>query len=481
MIRNVCIVFLCLLCVLHINAQSSIDDDYNCFTIIAGKYATEDGSVLVAHNEDDSGTQLVNLYKVPAKSYPEKSKVVFKHLAKESQVAKTYGYFWIEMPKQDFADSYMNEFGVTIVSNKCRSREEGGRITEGGIMFWLRRLMAERCKTALEAVELAGSLIEKFGYRSSGRTYCIADPNDAWVLSVVQGKHWVAQRLITDHIMVIPNYYVIGEVDLENKEKFRGSKDLVKYAIERKWYSPKKDGKFNFRKAYSNPNTLKSKSNFMRKWAAVSMLYDKKFKEKDEFPFSMRPKKRVNVADLIAVLRSHYNEIPNSRCEPSVNPHQCHWKSICDNSTQYSFVAQLRRKMPSEVGNVLWYAPFRPCLQAFTPWYWGVKDTPVRYRRNDHVMALKEHFNPPDRVFVEDPNHIFWNYVNFAKQFDSENNKTIKKNKKKKFKFEKRLFKKQKRFEKKALKLLEKDKNECIDYLTDYTNEQLVKSEKMNQ
>ena len=35
-----------------------------CFTIVAGKDATVDGSVIIAHNEDDSPPQVVNHYKI---------------------------------------------------------------------------------------------------------------------------------------------------------------------------------------------------------------------------------------------------------------------------------------------------------------------------------------------------------------------------------------------------------------------------------
>ena len=43
----------------------SAAQDYNCFSVIAGRDATVDGSVLMAHNEDDSGEQMLNIYVVP--------------------------------------------------------------------------------------------------------------------------------------------------------------------------------------------------------------------------------------------------------------------------------------------------------------------------------------------------------------------------------------------------------------------------------
>jgi hypothetical protein len=45
--------------------------------------------------------------------------------------------------------------------------------------YMLRRLLAERTKSAREAVLPAGELIEKFGYRASDRTYSIVDRNEA--------------------------------------------------------------------------------------------------------------------------------------------------------------------------------------------------------------------------------------------------------------------------------------------------------------
>ena len=83
----------------------------------------------------------------------------------------------------DFADSYLNEWGVTIASNACRSREDSTGLTKGGISYWLRRLMAERARTAREAVQIGGELVEKYGYDSSGRTYCIADAQEAWLMA----------------------------------------------------------------------------------------------------------------------------------------------------------------------------------------------------------------------------------------------------------------------------------------------------------
>lgn len=45
------------------SAQNSFD--YNCYTVIVGKNASLDGSVFIAHNEDNSGDPFIELHKVP--------------------------------------------------------------------------------------------------------------------------------------------------------------------------------------------------------------------------------------------------------------------------------------------------------------------------------------------------------------------------------------------------------------------------------
>ena len=187
----------CLLgCLVFVAAQ-----DYNCFSIIAGRDATVDGSVLMAHNEDDGGEQMLNIYVVPASD-------------------KNLRYIWCEFPGMEVADVLMNQFGVSIASNGCPSREDKGELFGEGILYEVRTSVAKYAHNAREAVELIGTLVETFGYRGSGRSYIVADPLEGWVVSVVKGKHWVAQRVPDDQVMTIPNYYVIGEIDLDDEDNF---------------------------------------------------------------------------------------------------------------------------------------------------------------------------------------------------------------------------------------------------------------------
>ncbi len=154
-----------------------------------------DGSVLLAHNEDDHGRLLVNIYKVPPQEHRRGDVFTMKGGAHLPQTGNTPGLLWLEIPENDFADAYVNEYGVAVTSNSCPSREDKPELSAGGIGFSLRRLVAERAQTAREGVRIAGELISQYGYNASGRTYIIADAREGWFLHAVKGKHWVARRV----------------------------------------------------------------------------------------------------------------------------------------------------------------------------------------------------------------------------------------------------------------------------------------------
>jgi len=142
-----------------------------CFSFVVGKDASADGCVIVAHNEDDGPPQIVNHHKVPRRTHPRGATVKLRNGGAVEQVQQTWAYLWSEMPGMRFSDSYVNEWGVTVTSDNCPSREDKPEISEGGIGYMLRRLVAERAPTAREGVLLAGRLVERFGYIDSGRQW----------------------------------------------------------------------------------------------------------------------------------------------------------------------------------------------------------------------------------------------------------------------------------------------------------------------
>jgi len=72
--------------------------DSECFTVLVGRKASADGSVMIAHNEDDRGNIVVNLRKI----------------APGETGGGTAGLLWIEATTQEFADSFIKGHGVLV-------------------------------------------------------------------------------------------------------------------------------------------------------------------------------------------------------------------------------------------------------------------------------------------------------------------------------------------------------------------------------
>lgn len=461
-----------------LSAQQANENPFNCFSVLAGKNATADGSVMFAHNEDDWGDRMVNFYKVPAMDHQADEMITMETGAQLQQSDKTYSYLWLEMPEMSFSDSYMNQWGVTIASDACSSREENGELTDGGIGYWLRRAMAERAKSAREAVKIGGALVSQFGYASSGRTYCIADTREAWMLSVVNGKHWVAKRVPDDEVAIIPNYYTITTINLKDTLNYYGSADLVDYAVKMKWYN-KSMGEFNFREAYSDQENLKNMGNIVRHWSAINLLSEKQYGIEESMPFSFKPKQKITLSMLFTVLRNHNegSEYDKSQGYTLGNPHED--RAICSPTTQYGFVAQLRSSMPAEVGAVLWLAPFRPCVHPFTPWYMGMTEMPEGFARGIYAEALATHFDKTENIMEAAPGHKFFEFVDYAKETDKDYLNRIDAIRLEIKTLEDELLLNQDGFERKANKLYTMDAERSKRSMTEYSLRQVGRAMEM--
>ena len=348
-----------------------------CFTVLVGRNASADGSVMVAHNEDDRGEIVVNLRKIKARDQGAPRKVALGNGAVHETGGKTAGFLWIEATTQEFADSFINDHGVLVTSDSCPSRVTEEDYTDGGIGWMLRRLVAEQATSAREAVRIAGELIEKYGYRSSGRTYSIADKTEAWMLAVLRGRHWYAQRVPDDEVAVIPNHFTIRGIDTGDPDRFMGSRDIVEYAAKNGWYDGAKDGPFDFKKAFDRPSDreLAADGNALRHWRGSCLITGRSLELKREYPFSVKPPKKMTADGLRAILRDHYEGTPYDVTDGyrSGTPNRTKYRTICTASTINAFVVSLAAKGPEPTAISIWLAFGKPDTTVFLPLYYGAK------------------------------------------------------------------------------------------------------------
>ena len=459
----------------------SITGEFNCSTIIVGKNASATGNVLIGHNEDDGGMQVVNFYKRYADNNPGE-KIVLKNGAVVDQAKGTFGHIWLEMPGQDFADSFLNENGVLITSNSCPSIERHGEIIDGGIGYNLRKIVAERAKSARHGVEIAGEILSAFGYDASGRTYTIADTAEAWMLSVVRGKHWAAMRIPDNHVVYLPNFYIIREIDFEDHEKFMTSSGLKDYAIRMNWYDPE-SGEFNFRQVYGSPRSAESMSNKGRMWTGVNLLSTDKYDISNELPECFIPAKPVTIEDLIEILGNHYEgtQLDDSEHYTLHNPHENKIMNICARHQQLSFVAELKSGLPVEIGCRLWIAPRRGCVHTYIPVYYGINDFPPSYRYYEEDNKVYEmHFQPPDDMYNKENGKAWWAFMEVTDYVDEDYKARIGERRKFKNELQQEYFKLAEGFDAEITSLWQKDRSKALEEITEFSNMIFDKALKSN-
>jgi len=130
--------------------------------------------------------------RAPGYDYPKLPKTL--PLGQIPQAAHTYAYI-----DSDYA--VMSEQGLMF--GECTDNSlwlENRPVKAGGGIFYsseLARVALERCRTAREAVQLMGKLIDTYGLYGTGETLMVADQHEGWVFEMQPvptgiGGLWIA-------------------------------------------------------------------------------------------------------------------------------------------------------------------------------------------------------------------------------------------------------------------------------------------------
>ena len=129
---------------------------------------------------------------------------------------------------------------------------------------------SERCDTARCAIQLMGDLAEKYGFYGpewavhdenaedeSGEALTVSDKNEAWMFHVMPDDSgasaiWVAQRVPDDHITVVANQFVIGEINVADTVNFMASSNIFAVAERNSLWSSTWNTPFHFSRVYGN-------------------------------------------------------------------------------------------------------------------------------------------------------------------------------------------------------------------------------------
>lgn len=398
-----------------------------CTSIMVGKKATTDGSVITCHSCDGNYRTWLNI--VPHKTWPEgaKRKVTWGLLHTETstdrrnliekgeipQVAETYSYMNVAYP-------CLNEkqlaFGETTIGGKRELINDDG-------LFLIEELQAvalERCATAREAIRLMGELATTYGYGDDGECLTVADKNEVWHFEIMGGgvmqvgAVWAAVRIPDDHVGVSANIPRISTLDLKKPDYYMASDNVVSLAEELGFYDSKGGEPFKFWKAYSGRKPYSTREYYILSTMAPSLNLKP---DMDELPFSVKPEKKVDVRDVMNYYRSTYQGTdldalknllvpkgfpgrgqdnqgaqPEMVISPAVSPWMSYEmrsllntlkpgavesnRTIAISGCSYSQVIQCRDWLPDEIGGIAWFSFDNPACSPRIPVYAGVLSLP---------------------------------------------------------------------------------------------------------
>lgn len=430
----------------------------SCTSIMVGKKASADGSVMTSHTCDSWYRTWMQI--VPAKEYkndtvtaiydgrmhtqsPQDSTKMYRK-GIIPQVKKTYRYL-------DTAYPCLNEkqlaIGETTISGRDTLRNKKGMF----MIEELERIVLERCSTARQAITLMGELVKKYGYGDSGECLTIADKNEVWIFEIFGegpkniGGIWAAVRIPDEHIAVSANISRIGTIDVNNKDMYMASDNVFDVAKKLKLWDGKEE--FCFWKVYSGGNYFGEKKNYsVREYYIMNALAPSLCLSDtvENLPLSVKPDKKVSVKDVSMLLGSYYegsdknlsarhlipnpkrkdkngniveNE-PDSIVSPVSNPwmrpdeinmYYAMGDSVMKNIRTvsvpwcaYSTVIQLRSWLPDEVGGVAWIALDNPGESPRFPVFCGNTELPqmlqVCGQHSERDDAALWHFRKTNRL-----------------------------------------------------------------------------------
>ena len=418
----------------------------SCTSIMVGKKATTDGSVITSHTCDGRYRTWLTMEK--AQSFDKKAThKVYKGtlktetawdqrkmiLAGEIEEAEsTFAYLNTAYPCLNEKQLAIGE--TTIVGPKELVNEEGlFQIEE------LERIALQRCTTARDAIKLIGELIKEHGYGDWGECITIADKKEVWQLEIFGegpdkiGGVWAAQRIPDDHVGISANISRIGKIDLQNPDYFMVSDNVFKAAKKLKRWDGEKE--FKFWEVYGGvEKPFKIREFFVLNAFAPSLNLDF---EASELPFSVKPDSKISVNDVMAmyretyegttydmtqnlkVIKKKYNDdkevigqdtilAPNAHPWPTGNCRKVsnflqkdaieYQRTVAVSWCSYSFVTQLRDWLPDEVGGVAWFSFDNPGQSPRIPIYSGASELPEsfnycgqkRFREDAAIWAYRK-------------------------------------------------------------------------------------------
>ena len=404
-----------------------------CTNLIVGKKASADGSVICTYNCDGFGFA-GSLFHTPAGRHAPGELIAIRGWGPvhEGQYVDQVDYTFNVV-------GFMNERQVTIVESTFDGRLE--LQNREGLLdyFSLMRLALQRSATAREAIAWMGTLVEEYGYNSTGESITVCDPNEAWIMEMIgkgpgrKGAVWVALRIPDDCISAHANLSRIRQFPQEKKRSYKSissnnykhinrpevecvyAADVITFAREMGFFSGK-DEEFSFRDAYCPIDFENVRYADARVWSFFRHhrsdmdqylpYINGEFDRCDALPLWVKPDKPVSLRDVMADMRDHYEGTPLDMTadmtagpwQMPIRPLPMHYKTtdgvdlfrerpIATQQSGFSMVCQMRSWKRDDVGGITWFNCDDADMVAYVPLYCCITQVPDCFRPENNPRS----------------------------------------------------------------------------------------------
>lgn len=390
-----------------------------CTNFIVTRGASTDGSVMVTYAAD-SHALYGALYHTPGGKHKSGAMLPVyewdtgRYLTDIPQVRETWSTI-----------GNMNEhsliIGETTYGGRPELEDSTGRMDYGSLIY----ITLQRAKTAREAISVIAELADTYGYASSGESFSIADPDEAWIMELIgkgfqddgkggnarKGIVWVARRIPDGYVSAHANQARITTFPKDDPENCLYSPDVISFAREMGYYNGP-DADFSFSDAYAPLDFGGMRACEARVWAFFRTVADDMDRYTDyamghnkdnRMPLWVKPRAKVSPKTLFDCMRDHYEGTPmDMTADLGAGGHNCpyRWRPMefevdgvkyvneratATQQTGFWFVAQARPDVTRDMG-ILWFGVDDAATSCLTPIFCSAQEVPGCFREDNGSM-----------------------------------------------------------------------------------------------
>lgn len=359
-----------------------------CTSILVGKNASIDGSVMIARNDDTF------LPLTPQRFYMhdpknEKGKILQStqngfHARLLPDAVSYQATPNVEVNEKGlYEESGINAHNVAMSATESvygnpRALAFDPLVVDGMAEDTMQTMVLPVISSARNGVEVLGQLVKQYG-SPEGNGVLFADKDEAWYMEIVTGHHWVAQRIPDDAFVITANQVAIQEVVFDDPDNFMFSEGIQDFVSQHQ-LNPDHEG-WNFRHIFGTSTEKDRHYNTPRVWYGQHYLMPDAISEptSSELPFICHADRKISVADISFILGSHYNETDYDPLGNGPAELKTAFRPISMNRTQNSHVLQLRNHVPEAQSAIMWLCFGVPAFSPYVPFFANANDTDPSY------------------------------------------------------------------------------------------------------